>query len=256
MSPDIYNLLKNKFNFSDSDFKSSILNCKEIINKLNELKNNPNKFNIIKIENYLRFFDFSKKILDIFVYGNRIKNENHNYQFEHFISANFRSIFSSFLTFFSAIMLHCSGLIMKTGAVLFFAPNEGGKSTLVILSKNKFPILNDDQVILKKENGIIFAHGTPFGAFSFGQIKAKVAGHFVLEQADSFRIEKISPQEFIQCIWNEHLRYTYFLPIEYKKIAFNILFDAFLQAPIYRLFFTKNSINWDEIEEAIKINIS
>jgi hypothetical protein len=243
--------LYNKFGCLKTNLDQDFLYCAKTRKRLEEALKKNQDINVVPIKNFLRVIDFNKNILDIFLAGDNIKIGTNLYPCEYFIAANLRLIYSSLLTSFSAFMLHCSSLIMKSGAVLFFAPNEGGKSTTILLSKNRFPILNDDQVIIKREGAAIFAHGTPFGAFNSGRQKAKIVGVFILEKSDKFKIVPASKIDLIQCLWGEHTRYTHFLPIKQKKIAFNLLFDTFHQASVHKMLFQKDFIDWNAIDSAI-----
>lgn len=229
--------------------------CKEAIalRKILYDQQKQKEIKLVKVDDFLRIFNFSSNKLYLLFNNNEINYKNSPQRSEHFVAANLRIIFSSFLTSFSSIMIHCSGLIMKNRAAIFLAPDYGGKTTLVSLAKGRYPILNDDQVIIKNENGIIYAHATPFGAQNSGPLRARLAGFFMLKKSSSFKIEPLSPLDIIECIWGEHLRYTHFLPTKNKQAAFNILYDALLQAPSYNLHFNKNYVNWDLIQETLAL---
>jgi len=244
-------ILSQRFNFSEKDLSWVMGHCGEIGEKMEERLTRPGEIKIIIQNDFLRIFDFASSTLDVFISSDGMDFNGTRYASEPFVAANLRLIFSSFMTSFSSLLLHCAGLILGPGAAIFFAPDEGGKTTVVSLSGKKFPVLNDDQVILKDEGGTIYAHGTPFGAFNSGPIKAELKGIFMLKQADFFKIEPLSPLEIIECIWGEHIGYTHFLPLRNRQAAFNILYDALHQAPVYNLYFQEHAIDWNKIESAL-----
>jgi len=166
------------------------------------------------------------------------------------IAANFRQIFSAMIPLFDAIMLHCSGLIRNGKALLFFAPNSGGKST-VIQNNSGDPILNDDQVIIRKSGATIIAHGTPFSILTSGPVSAPVGGLFLLEQSLEFNLQPINRADLIYCLWHEHQKYTFFLPKNLKSRVFNLLCDLCCSVPVYRMSFPKRFVDWQQIDSVL-----
>ena len=196
---------------------------------------------------YIIVRDYSKAQLD-FLYFPELGDGQYDPIF--MVASNFRPLFSSFLPIYFAQQIHCSGVIRNNLAALFLAPNAGGKSTVVghVVSE---PILNEDQVILRKEDNEIVAHGTPLGLLTCGSCKAKVGGLFLLEQAKHFKLNPIAPQDVVQALWTEHQRYTFFLPKHLRIRAFNMLYDVCRQAPCYRMQFHKDYVDWDAIDAAM-----
>lgn len=160
-------------------------------------------------------------------------------------------IFTPFLSNFSATMVHSSGLVRNNKAALFLAPDEGGKTTAVKLSK-KGTILSDDQIIIKKEGDIFMAYATPWGMIINNSQHARLGGFFLLEQADRFELIKIKKEDVLEYLWNEHKTYRFFLPRKIKIKFFDILYAACCQVPVYKMFFPKNYVDWDAIDAAIE----
>ena len=164
----------------------------------------------------------------------------------------FRRMFSSFLPAFSATMVHSSALVRKGKTALFLAPDEGGKTT-VVESSNNGQILSDDQIILRKQGDTVYAHGTPWGKISHGPLEQRVSGLFVLEQAEYFELSPLKPVDAIQYFWREHLFYRVFLPKRFKIKAFEIICAACRQAPVYRMRFPKDYVDWHAIDSAMEV---
>lgn len=160
-------------------------------------------------------------------------------------------IFAQFLPAFSAAMIHSSGIIRNGVAALFLAPDEGGKTTTVRLSPNGI-ILSDDQVILRVENSLIMAHGTPWGLFTSGPQQARVGGLFVLEHAEKFELIPLSSADLLQFLWSQLPGYQFLLPKHLKIRLFDILTNISYQIPAFRLRFPKDYIDWDAIDAAMK----
>jgi hypothetical protein len=200
---------------------------------------------------YLYLYNFFGNRLDIFYsekHGGFI-TKTQKYMPEHCVAANFQQIFSSFLPNFSAIMLHAAGVIRRDRAVLFFAPDEGGKTT-VVMNSNGEPVLGDDQLILRRKSGDIIAHATPLGPMTSGPCQARVGAIFLLEKAPGFGLKPLVPAEFIQHIWSMHQNNTFFLPRHLKKMSFQLLCDLSYQVPIHLMRFPQNFVDWDAIDAA------
>ncbi len=182
---------------------------------------------------------------DSFVYNDESPNGSYTF---HRIASYCRELFSAFLPAFSSVLIHSSGVILNGKSVLFFAPSTGGKTTVIKNSKNRV-ILNDDQIILRREQGEILAYATPFGRYTSGQASAKLSGIYLLEKDDSFSIEPLDSLEAVKYIWSNLPSYTYFLPNEFRVTAFQIIYEACQRVPIYRMHFQKNYVDWKAIED-------
>lgn len=169
--------------------------------------------------------------------------------------ASFRNLLPSFLINLSRIMIHSAGVIRNGRAALFLAPDEGGKTSVVKQSKG-VPVLNDDHIILKREDSFFYAYATPFGLISDGPAQAKVGAFFLLEKGSRFEIIHIKFQEVFRSIFQQQLPHWRLLPKNLKKRAFTILNDACKHVPLYRMRFPKDYVDWDAIDDAIGNNDS
>ena len=176
--------------------------------------------------------------------------EKQAYMPEYYVAANFRAIFSSFLPNFSAALLHSSGVIRNGKAALFLAPDDGGKSTVIGHSEGD-PVLSGDHIILRKEEGVFVAHGTPLGGMTSGPCSAGAGALFMLEKASHFRLDPISPRELLYNLWGEHRNYTFFLPKRLKKQAFQLLSEACYGIPCFKMRFSKNFVDWNAIDRVM-----
>ena len=244
-------------NFSPSWMDKTLLRFLQVIENLRGLPISSNGKVIGKEiyvdEHHVLIRDFERKRLDIF-YTDSFEGSVPDRQMlmpEYYIAANLAHIFSSYLPYFSSFLFHCSGVIRGDRAALFLAPDEGGKTT-VVEHANGVPILSDDQIILQKKNGKFIAHSTPLGGITSGLCQAKVGALFMLEKSLDFRIETIAPSTLVQFLWAEHSNYTFFLPKEIKKRAFELLNHACHHTPAYRMCFTKDRVDWDLIDAAIE----
>jgi hypothetical protein len=167
------------------------------------------------------------------------------------VSGSILQIFSTFLSALSAVMLHSAGLVFGEKAGLFIAPSGGGKSTTVGLSHN-LPVLNDDRIILRQHpDGNIFAYSSPFGRITSGSCGARLAGIFLLEKAQNFNITRVSGQEVLEFFLTSLEPGTDNLPTNLRVKLFDVLRQASFEIPGYRLQFTKEYIDWDQIYSAM-----
>jgi hypothetical protein len=195
--------------------------------------------------------DFSNHKLEFSMahYLKKSEKEYDNSQSFYF-QVNYRDLVSTFFPCFSAIMLHGSGIIRQGRSAIFLAHSGGGKSTAIDLSSN-CPILNDDQVVLRKKGDKIYAFGTPFGKRTSGQVSAKLGGFFLLEKSKKFNLVKIEPQEVLKYLWSTLPDQTFFLPHHLKIRVIDILNKASREVPCYKLYFQKDFIDWKEIDKVL-----
>jgi hypothetical protein len=169
-----------------------------------------------------------------------------------FFIAPHRTMLSVFLPNFSAVMLHGAGVIRNGTALLFLAPDEGGKSSTVKLAAG-MSVLSDDQIILRKQDDLIIAHGTPFGPLTSGPQHSKLGAIFLLEKASQFALTPVSVSDIVQFIWNDNNHLWFVMPKNLRKQAFELIVDACQQAKVYRMQFPKGFVDWNLIDEAIHL---
>jgi hypothetical protein len=244
----------SKYDYFPSDWQNnSFLRSQVVRNRLDGLPDLKEQVVIWVEDHQMVIRDFSLNQIDIYYIK---KDKGYPPQHpgtipEYYVAANLRQMLATFLPHFSAILLHSSGVIRGAKSALFFAPDGGGKTTVLAQSKTE-PILSDDHIILRNEGGSIVAHGTPLGTMTSGSCQANIGALFLLKKAGHFRIESISPAELVQWLWTEHRNYTFFLPKRLKKRAFEILSHACHQAPVYRMHFPKDYVDWDAIDAAME----
>ena len=89
--------------------------------------------------------DFSRNQIDIY-YAKELGGympDRKAYLPGYHVASNLRQIFSTFFPYFSAFLLHSSGVIRGDRAALFLAPDEGGKTTVIMNSTGE-PILSGE----------------------------------------------------------------------------------------------------------------
>lgn len=167
------------------------------------------------------------------------------------VARNFPNLLVTFLPQFAGLMVHCSGVIRGDRAVLFLAPDAGGKSTVLKRATDGF-ILSDDQVILRKEGADFIAHATPLGLMTSGPGSARLGGIFILRKADHFALEPISPLEVVCAFWRDPGNLSRLIPKSLKRRVFDLFYDICHQVPVYRMSFPKHYVDWDAIDSAMK----
>jgi len=71
-------------------------------------------------------------------------------------------LFARLLADRGGIILHGSGLILKEKGYLFVGHSDAGKTTLMKIFHHHTRILNDDRMIVRKENSSYYLYGTPW----------------------------------------------------------------------------------------------
>jgi hypothetical protein len=239
--------------FSKNGLESPLLRVPAVRAMILDCIHQPGEVKIFCDRNLVVFHDFIRKELSMF-YTEKLggfSEEHQKYLPEHFVSANLLHIFSSFLPTFSALLFHSAGVIRKGKAAIFLAPDGGGKTTVVNHATDT-PILSDDQVIFRKEDDTVVAHGTPLGAMSSGPCKAGLGGLFLLKKASRFELTPLKPTELVQYLWAEHRNYMFSFPKRLKTEFFRILSDVCYSAPAFRMHFSKDHVDWDAIDFAME----
>jgi hypothetical protein len=172
------------------------------------------------------------------------------YAAEKRVANNFPSLVVAFLPLFSALMVHCGGLIRGNKAALFLALDDGGKSTALKLATDGF-VLSDDQVILRKEGERFMAHATPLGLVTDGPGQAPVGALFLLKKSPHFGIERIRPADLVRAFWEDPGNQTRLLTRHLKLQAFDLFHELCHQVPAYRLSFPKDYVDWEAVDAAM-----
>ncbi len=238
--------------YSPGGLASPLLRSQLVRSRLRASLGSPEQLRISLFDDKVIISDFSRCVLDFFYWeeSGGYDVDRQAYIPEYYVAANLRQIFSTFLSSFSALLMHSAGVVRNGTSALFVAPNEGGKSTVVEHAMGE-SILNDDQIILRQEGNVVVAHGTPFGGLTSGPHGAKLGGIFLLDQARCFELVPLHPADLVQCIWTENQNYTFLLPKSLRARAFETLCNACYQVPGYRMRFPQDHVDWDAIDAAM-----
>jgi hypothetical protein len=190
-------------------------------------------------------FDFSKPLAQIYYLRDRSKMFNNDN-----LENGIRRLFTAFLPNFNRVMLHSSGIVRDGKAFLFFAPDEGGKTT-VIKSATQGTFLSDDRNILHLAKNKILAFSTPWGSMHTAPAKAELGGVFLLIKSEKFKLTRIKASTMLQYLWNEHIHSWNFLPKLSRIKAFNILSSICQATPAFKMNFSRDFVDWDAIDLAI-----
>jgi hypothetical protein len=166
------------------------------------------------------------------------------------VTNNFPSLVVAFLPHFSALMVHCGGMIRRGRAALFLAPDDGGKSTTLKLATDG-SVLSDDQVILRREGEWFMAHATPFGMVTDGPDRAPVGAFFLLEKSTQFGLERIRPADLVRTFWEDPGNQTRLLNRNLKLQAFDLFHELCHQVPAYRMSFPREYVDWEAVDAAM-----
>jgi hypothetical protein len=166
-------------------------------------------------------------------------------------NAGFRNMTSYALPNFSAVLIHVGGVIRRNRALVFLASDGGGKSTVVRQLVSGF-VLNDDQLILRRDNDEISVHSTPFGTTGDGPLQARLGAFFLLEKALRFELVPLKARDIVQFIWNEHLFFSTILPKNLRWRVFEILLQACRQAVAFRMRFPRDFVDWDKLDSVLE----
>jgi hypothetical protein len=150
------------------------------------------------------------------------------------------------------VIIHCAGIEKNGKGYIFFGGPGSGKSTIASFSK-KFNVLHDDMNLVSINEKDVTVEGVPFNPKLINRTNGSgsLSMIYSLHKADVDRVERGTPEEFIQKILPE-----VFLPMpllsEDKRQAFNYLLSSVRQlgnvVPYYRLYFKKDDKFWGIIE--------
>jgi len=235
-------LLSHCFIYPDRNLDNPILSYPLVRDRLRECLRHIDFISLEINSLSLSIFDFAHNRVDTF----------YTYELKKMLEDSHVSwlVFAQFLSSFSAAMIHSSAVVINNVTALFLAPGSGGKTTVSKLSTG-YPVLCDDQVIIRKEGKGFKAHSTPWGMLIDNSLNASLGGFFLLEQAEQFELIPLKPVYILNYFWNEHFAYRFYLPKSVKSQHFQFLYDIACSVPTYRLRFPRNYIDWNAIEKAI-----
>ena len=125
--------------------------------------------------------------------------------------AIYRYICTKLLSY-EGFLMHGSALAVSGKAYLFCAPSGTGKSTHTRLWREAFGdaiiMINDDKPIIRKQNGVFYACGTPWsGKHDLDtNISLPLCGIILLSRGEKNTIEKASPTHLLGLLFNQIFR--------------------------------------------------
>ena len=145
----------------------------------------------------------------------------------------------------NGFLLHAATIVRNRKAYIFTGRSGAGKSTVASLSPEG-SVLTDEISLLRRENGVWRAYGTPFwGEFraAGSNTSAPVAGIFRLLQAAENRVEALRPAAILRALLPNVLFFS--TAAEANRRLLDILSQAALEVSGYNLAFRKNASFWE-----------
>jgi hypothetical protein len=142
-------------------------------------------------------------------------------------------------------LLHAATVIRDGKAYIFTGRSGAGKSTVASLSP-KGSVLTDEISLLRRENGVWHAYGTPFwGEFraAGSNTSAPVAGIFRLLQAPENRVTPLGPMATLRALLPNVLFFS--AESDANRRLLEILSQAVAEISGYNLAFRKDSAFWE-----------
>jgi hypothetical protein len=142
-------------------------------------------------------------------------------------------------------LLHAATVIRDGKAYVFTGRSGAGKSTVASLSPQG-SVLTDEISLLRRENGMWRAYGTPFwGEFKAAgtNSSAPVAGIFRLLQASENRVVLLGPMAILRTLLPNVLFFS--AEAEANRRLLEILSQAATEIAGYHLAFRKNASFWE-----------
>ncbi len=137
---------------------------------------------------------------------------------------------------------------------VFAGPSESGKSTIAMLSSGGYSVLNDETVIVKKENGSYIVSSTPFrGDFLENEDEsAPLKVIFLIKHAGEKNvIKELSKREFVTRFLKEVICSDTLLSMNRVDIFSEMLdfcTDVASEVPFYELQFLPDKSFWVSID--------
>jgi hypothetical protein len=145
------------------------------------------------------------------------------------------------------IILHSCGVWDKRQkqTLLFCGPSGAGKSTILkLLLKaylKKEQILNDDRIIIRKNENSFFAYGTPWHGelpyvSNLGGVISKI---YILEKSKENKIENMEIKEIFEILYKRTIRGLISEDFQRNRIEF--ISEMIEKVPVYKLKFSKEN---------------
>ena len=161
-------------------------------------------------------------------------------------------LFARLLADRGGIILHGSGLIFKEKGYLFVGHSDAGKTTLVKLFRHHARILNDDRMIVRKEDGSFYLYGTPWhGDLSLvAPDRVPLKAILFLNQAKENRIERIEGLEAFKRLYGCTIKAL--VTEGWAQNALDICQALSHEVPCYHLYFDKSGGVIPTIEKGVR----
>jgi hypothetical protein len=142
-------------------------------------------------------------------------------------------------------LLHAATVVRNGKAYIFTGRSGAGKSTVASLSPEG-SVLTDEISLLRREEGVWRAYGTPFwGEFraAGSNTSVPVAGIFHLLQAAENRVDTLRPLAILRALLPNVLFFS--REAEANRRLLDIVSQAATEIPGYNLAFRKSSAFWE-----------
>ncbi len=166
---------------------------------------------------------------------------------EYALDSLLRVLLSWKLLSHSGFLLHAATVIRNGKAYIFTGRSGAGKSTVASLSPEG-SVLTDEISLLRREEGVWRAYGTPFwGEFraAGSNTSAPVAGIFRLIQAAENRVTSLRPMELLRVLMPNILFFS--AELEANRQLLHIISQAASEISGYGLAFRKNPSFWEDV---------
>jgi hypothetical protein len=186
-------------------------------------------------------YEFEGAALRAFSSGIRFDGVRHQYALDSML----RIFLSWKLLAHHGFLLHAATVIRNGRAYIFAGRSGAGKSTVASLSPEG-SVLTDEISLLRRENGVWRAYGTPFwGEFraAGSNTSAPVAGIFRLLQAPENRLEILRPAAILRVLLPNVLFFS--TEAQANRQLLDILSQAATEIAGYNLAFRKNAAFWE-----------
>lgn len=199
-----FNLLLNFYPVQDyaqskKIFKKTLLHCLNGFIIPNTDQQVYITFNIQDTATYEIIYSKKKSFVEIAEFDkNNVVNLHYQLSVPQFLLI-LANLLSSLLQHHDGFILHGSAALRNNKADIYIGQSGSGKSTIIKLLKNEFPSIADDQIYIRKRQGVFMLYQTPYmenapwiqkthKPFTIGKI-------YLLHQDTMTIVKKISEQE-------------------------------------------------------------
>ena len=138
---------------------------------------------------------------------------------------------------YNGFLLHASVIEVNGGGILFTAPSGTGKSTQASLwaRLRGAQILNGDRAVIRHENGIFYAYGSPYAGTSgiYRNQRVPIRAIVVLSQSDTNKLSPLSSLSAFQMLYRETTTYAW--DNEFVDQLSGLLLNLIEAVPVYSL---------------------